>query len=255
MKRILLARLSILAAAVLTLAPFSSAQAKLAGDWQGTFEQNGVPFQLVWHVTAASDGTLTSTLDNVTQNIFGIRTKKTTVKGSEVRIEAEDVISPNGQDVNLKGSFAGTLNNEANEVSGTWTQIDPPQDPIQITFKHNPAQSAPTAPAAAPPAIAGDWSGALSVGPGQLRLILHLTAARDGRLTATLDSIDQGANGIPVTSATLTGSKLSLTVDAVQGTYEGTVNKDASQITGTWSQGQSLDLTFKRAQPHAAAQV
>ena len=87
MKGILLARLSILAAAVLTLAPFSSAQAKLAGDWQGTFEQNGVPFQLVWHVTAASDGTLTSTLDNVTQNIFGIRTKKTTVKGSEVKIE------------------------------------------------------------------------------------------------------------------------------------------------------------------------
>ncbi|MGA9583967.1 MAG: hypothetical protein WBQ95_01500 [Terracidiphilus sp.] len=252
MKGIFLARLSILAVTVLTLIPFCSAQSKLAGDWPGTFEANGVTFHVVWHVTAAPDGTLTSTLDNVDQNIFGIKAKSTTVKGSDVRIEVDDVISPNGQNINLKGSFAGTLNNEGNEVNGTWTQIDPPQDPVQITLKHSPSQAAPPAPVMAQPSIAGDWSGTLSVGPAQLRLVLHLTAARDGGLTATLDSVDQGANGIPVTSATLTGSKLSLTVDAVHGTYEGTVNKDASEISGTWTQGQPLELNLKRAQPQAA---
>lgn len=259
MKGLSLVRFSILAVAALILIPFCSAQAKLGGDWQGTYvDANGTTFHLVWHVTAAPDGALTSTFDNVDESIFGIKARTTRVKGSDVKIEVDDVISPNGQNINLKGSFAGTLNQAANEVTGTWTQIDPPQDPVQITFKHGAAQS-PASPAAAAPAaktaypIAGDWSGTLTVGPGQLRLLLHLTAAKDGSLTATLDSIDQGANGIPVTSATLTGSKLSLTVDAVHGTYEGTVNKDASEIAGTWTQGQPLELNFKRAQPQAAA--
>lgn len=256
MKGVLLTRLSILAVATLTLTPFCSAQAKLAGDWQGTFDANGATFHVVWHVTEAPDGTLTSTIDNVTQSIFGIKANTTTVKGSDVKIEVDDVISPNGQDIHIKGSFDGTLNKEANEVSGTLMQVDPPQDPIQITFKHDPAQSS-TAAEAAPaattqPAIAGDWAGTLKTGPAELRLVLHIAAAKDGSLSATLDSIDQGANGIPINSITLKDGKITLDVQAVQGTYEGTVNKDASEIAGTWTQSQPLELNFKRAQPQAA---
>ncbi len=95
--------------------------------------------------------------------------------------------------------------------------------------------------------LAGDWQGTLSAGSAELRLVLHVTAARDGSLTATLDSVDQGAFGIPVTTVTLKDSKFSLVVDAVHGTYEGTVNKDASEIDGTWSQGQPMDLNFHRS--------
>ena len=101
--------------------------------------------------------------------------------------------------------------------------------------------------------IAGDWQGTLNAGGAQLRLVLHITAGKDGAFAATLDSVDQGAMAIPVTSVKLKGSKLSLTVDAVHGTYEGTVNKDGSEIDGTWSQGQSLELNFKRAAPQAEA--
>lgn len=104
--------------------------------------------------------------------------------------------------------------------------------------------------------VAGDWKGTLSAGGAELRLVLHVTAAKDGSLTATLDSVDQGAYAIPVTTVTLKDSKFSLVVDAVHGSYEGTVNKDASEIDGTWSQGQPLELNFKRAPampPPAAA--
>jgi hypothetical protein len=95
--------------------------------------------------------------------------------------------------------------------------------------------------------IAGDWQGALDTGMGSLRLVLHITKASDGTLAATLDSVDQAANGIPVKSVTLKDSKLSLDVAAVQGTYEGTVAPDGKSISGTWSQGKPLPLEFKKA--------
>jgi hypothetical protein len=103
--------------------------------------------------------------------------------------------------------------------------------------------------------IAGDWLGTLSAGGAQVHLALHIKAAEDGSLTATLDSADQGAYGIPVATITLKDSNLNLAVDAVHATYEGTVNKDATEIDGTWTQGMPLDLTFNRgrATPAPAA--
>jgi len=235
----------------LATAPSAFAQARLAGDWQGTLDANGTIFHLVWHVTAAADGTLTSTFDNLDEGIYDIKAKTTTVKGSDVAAEVDDTVQANGQDMKVSGSLVGKLNSDGTEMAGTFTQTEPQAQPTaNVLFKHSAVQAVTAA--AAPPAIAGNWSGTLSVGPAQLRLVLHLTAAKDGSLTATLDSPDQAANGIPVNSATLTGSKLSLTIDAVHGTYEGTVNKDASEIAGTWSQGQPLELDFKRAQPQAA---
>jgi pimeloyl-ACP methyl ester carboxylesterase len=94
--------------------------------------------------------------------------------------------------------------------------------------------------------ITGDWNGTLKPGGGELRLVLHITKNADGSLKATLDSIDQGANGIPVNAVTLKDSKLNLNVDAVNGTYEGKVNAAASEIAGTWTQGQPLELNFHR---------
>jgi hypothetical protein len=99
--------------------------------------------------------------------------------------------------------------------------------------------------------IAGDWQGTLDAGGTQLRLALHIIAAPDGSLKATWDSIDQGANGLPINAISLKDSKLAFSVDAAHITYEGTLNKDATQINGTWTQGQPLKLDFKRT----AAQV
>ncbi len=103
--------------------------------------------------------------------------------------------------------------------------------------------------------LAGDWQGTLSAGGVQLRLVLHVTAGKDGALTATLDSVDQGAYGIPVSAISLKDAKLSLTVDAVHGTYEGTVNKDVTEIDGIWTQGQPLELNFKRLTASEASAV
>jgi len=94
--------------------------------------------------------------------------------------------------------------------------------------------------------IAGDWQGTLNAGGAELRLVLHITKAANGELKATLDSIDQNADGIPVKSVVLKDSKLNLDVEAVHGSYDGKVSADAKTITGTWMQGMALPLEFKR---------
>ncbi len=94
--------------------------------------------------------------------------------------------------------------------------------------------------------VTGDWSGTLQINGAELRLVLHISKNADGTLKSTLDSIDQGATGIPVSSTTLKDSTLNLKVNAVNGTYEGKVNAAASEIAGTWTQGAALPLTFHR---------
>jgi len=94
--------------------------------------------------------------------------------------------------------------------------------------------------------IAGDWKGKLDTPMGELRLVLHIAKSSDGALKATLDSIDQGANDIPVKTVTLKDSKLALDVEIVHGTYEGTVAPDGQSIKGTWTQGETFSLEFTR---------
>jgi uncharacterized protein len=94
--------------------------------------------------------------------------------------------------------------------------------------------------------VVGDWQGTLKAGAAELRLVVHITKSDDGSLKATMDSIDQAANGIPISSISLKDSKLSFTSAAIHGSYEGTVNKDATEIAGTFTQGTPLPLDFTR---------
>jgi len=107
------------------------------------------------------------------------------------------------------------------------------------------AQAGQTVPAQTK--LAGDWKGTLSAGGVNLHLVLHLKQAADGSLSGTLDSVDQNANGIPVSTIRLDADKLRLSVDAVHGAYDGTVSADATEIDGTWLQGTPLPLNFRRA--------
>jgi pimeloyl-ACP methyl ester carboxylesterase len=91
---------------------------------------------------------------------------------------------------------------------------------------------------------AGTWQGALEVSGAELTIVFHLDRADapegDGsEWTATMDSPDQGATGIPVSKVTVDGDKVRLDLAAIGGTYEGTLTDDGETIDGTWTQGGS----------------
>ena len=100
--------------------------------------------------------------------------------------------------------------------------------------------------------LSGDWQGALHTAGGDLRLVLHVAKA-DGAYQASLDSLDQGASGIPVSALTFSGGTVSLQVPAVRGSFEGKLDAKGSEIAGTWTQGGSLPLVFRRLPKSAAA--
>jgi hypothetical protein len=104
-----------------------------------------------------------------------------------------------------------------------------------------------TALAAPAPAVVGDWNGALNTGGGSLRVVIHVAQDKDGKLTGTMDSPDQGATGIAISSITYKEPAVHFEIEKFGAGYEGTVSKDNSEIAGNWKQGTvSLPLIFKR---------
>lgn len=86
--------------------------------------------------------------------------------------------------------------------------------------------------------ISGTWQGVLKISTAELRIVFHITQNEDGMYSATLDSPDQGASGIAVSSTIFKQNRLKLDVKSIGGTYEGTVNLEKGIIDGTWSQGE-----------------
>ena len=93
--------------------------------------------------------------------------------------------------------------------------------------------------------VAGLWSGTLQLPTGKLRIVFHLSPQGDG-YTATMDSPDQGAKGIPVTQATFTPPTLTLEIASAQIKYTGTYENGL--FKGTFVQGGfSLPLELSKS--------
>ncbi|MBZ5505072.1 MAG: hypothetical protein LAO78_06265 [Acidobacteriia bacterium] len=95
--------------------------------------------------------------------------------------------------------------------------------------------------------IVGDWNGTLDVQGTKLRLVLHVKKNADGKLTATIDSLDQNANGIPVSAIEQTGNNVKLELSSIAAAYQGKLNPAGNEMVGEWKQGGALPLTFRRA--------
>ena len=96
-------------------------------------------------------------------------------------------------------------------------------------------------------ALIGSWSGKLKFGPMSLTLVLHLEQA-DGYVTATFDSPDQGAKGIPAMKEFLSDDSLAVGVESLDMTYCAKLKE--GKLDGTFTQrGHSLPLVMTKGVP------
>lgn len=84
--------------------------------------------------------------------------------------------------------------------------------------------------------VAGDWHGVLEAGGMKLRLVFHLQESDKG-FTATMDSPDQGANGIPVDEVKLEDKTLTIRLAKLGISYQGDLAADGKKISGIFQQG------------------
>lgn len=92
--------------------------------------------------------------------------------------------------------------------------------------------------------FAGDWSGRIPQGGGSLGLVLHLQKSGDS-WQGTLDSPDQKAFGIPLSSVEIIGDSLSIGVQDLLLSFRGTLRDNA--IQGLFLQGRfGTDMVLYR---------
>ena len=218
---------------------FAAGAPHIAGTWQGTLKAGPAELHLALHVSRSAAGALKATFDSVDQNAYGIPVTSITLNGSKLSFAIDSI----------HGSYEGVLAAGGNSIEGTWTQRQ--AFPLNFTRAAQTAEPKP----ATPSDIDGAWLGTLDTGMAKLHVVFHIWNTNHG-LAATLDSPDQGAKGIPVTTVVRNGSHLTLEVTAIGGKFEGTINGDHTAIEGTWTQGGgSLPLTVKRVKNAAELEV
>jgi hypothetical protein len=105
----------------------------------------------------------------------------------------------------------------------------------------------PASSTESPEATKTKWEGVLDVGAAKLRLVLNVAKAADGSAAATVDSPDQGANGLPVDSINFNGATVHFEMGSIGASYNGSLSSDGVVITGRWEQGgRSWPLVLKR---------
>jgi hypothetical protein len=86
------------------------------------------------------------------------------------------------------------------------------------------------------PSVAGNWSGVLDAQGQKFELLFKVNQADDGTITASIDSVSQNVNDIPVEVASYTDGRLLLEAKSILGVLD--VRLDgADKLTGKWNQG------------------
>ncbi|MBC5775484.1 alpha/beta hydrolase [Pontibacter sp. KCTC 32443] len=99
--------------------------------------------------------------------------------------------------------------------------------------------------------ITGSWNGALNISGTKLRLVFNIEST-NGTFTATMDSPDQGAKGIPVTSVKLVQDSIYLDIQAIRGSYAGKITRPET-IDGYLKQaGQTMHIPLTKGEPAVA---
>jgi len=105
--------------------------------------------------------------------------------------------------------------------------------------------------------IIGTWQGTLKVnganGSVELRTVMKISRADNDSLKGVFYSIDQDPTPVAMTSITLKGAALKISLVQMNGAFDGTLSGDGNTISGKWTQGgRAIPLSLVRATDQTA---
>lgn len=107
-------------------------------------------------------------------------------------------------------------------------------------------------PQAGNPDLTGSWLGSIDAGPVSLKIIFKLKSNEDNKYGATMDSPDQGVEGIILGDVIIAADSIVIKAPLLLGQYAGVIVSE-DHIEGVWTQaGQKFDLNLKRLEEEFA---
>ena len=207
----------------------------LAGDWTGTLQAGETQLQLVLHLSKNSQGEWQAKLDSINQSVYGMEASKVTLNEEAVSFELPSVAA----------KFQGKILPDHRTIRGVWEQGGTGL-PLRFEKRSAGKNLQPAANAISP--AEGTWQGAIETGNMRMRLQLHLSHDDKKRLAASVDSLDQGVQGIPASNVSEKSGEVKLELPAFRAEYVGTLSPNKNEINGHWSQNENLEaLNFRRS--------
>jgi len=217
------------------------AQMDPAGHWEGAINTPGTELGIIVELKQEA-GALGGTISIPAQGLKSLALENVKLQGEELSFQMPNVPGT--------PTFKGKLSADGNSLEGSMTQGG-----ATLPFKLRRFSEAEAADAAKK-AIAeaakkpeSVWEGNLNAGPTSIKLVVRVFKKDDGGLTAKLDSPDQGASDMPIPSVTMTDTKFSFEMPAINASFQGTLNQQKTEAAGDWSQmGNTFPLTLKKVE-------
>lgn len=241
MRNRIAAAIVLLVVSLVVALPLVYGDQAILGTWEGTLEASGTKLKVVFNISKTPEGTFTATMDSPDQGAKGILVDSVMFDYGHLVMDVKSVM----------GSFDGNLERDKPEIKGIWKQggmsFPLVLKHMEVTSETPPAPEPTPAPSSGKGGIEGMWMGTLSFSGVDLRVVFHISNNPEGKLTATLDSPDQGAKDIPVDEVTFQNNHLYLNAKSIGGTYEGDMREGKPGIEGKWTQGgMSVPLVLER---------
>lgn len=242
MERVLVAMASLLRVAPLIFGGFLTAafaQTGPAGHWEGTLQVPDRELQIAVDLAKDDKGAWIGTFSQTAPNPMKVPLADIKVddKGVKFRIAVGGANAPSF-DCSLESppSMSCTLTTPGGSLTSAMKRTGEAKVDLP---KASPAVS---------PELEGDWEGTVDTPNGPLRLAVHFKNQPDRTVKAAMDSLDQKSMDLPLTDILQKESAVEFQLKLVGGAYKGTLNKEATQLVGDWSQGgASLPLTLKKS--------
>lgn len=221
-------------------APAQTAQpaARASGfddEWEGTLRAGEAELKLTLHVSGEKGGELRAKLDSPEQGVYGMEASP--VSGAQNTLHFEIAT--------VGAMFEGKLTADGKTIAGTWNQGG---EKFPLSFSRKSGLAGGRKPADAVSALEGTWQGAFQNGNMRFRLQLHISHDETKKLNGTLDSLDQGAAGLPMSKISEQNGAVHFEIAMFSGVYEGTLNAARNAMTGKWTRdNDSVALEFKRS--------
>ncbi len=213
-------------AMALALAPATDSPKGLEGDWEGFLSPNpAIEVRLVLRIEKGTAGDWKARAESPDMK------SQPAVSFDEVSLKDNQAVLIARQE---SREFRATLDADGTELNGEWIKG---KTKTPITFRR----------AAGPVRPSDVWEGALQVNGGiKLRLAFHVRPDTGNGFRSTMDSPDQGAFGLKVTTTEISKQSLKFTIKNV-GDFDGKLDESQAQAVGEWKQGgRSLPLTLKK---------